>query len=109
MKIACVTGIDITDELGRYENETVLEDGTLCKRKRCSDFRECLHGLEASQSAEGADLVITGRVSDPALTIGPLVHEFSWNITDNPGSDGTGGSGRPSAGVRRTGDRWLFR
>ena len=33
---------------------------------------------------EGANLVITGRVSDPALTIGPLVHEFGWNIDDNP-------------------------
>ena len=28
--------------------------------------------------------VITGRVSDPALTIGPLVYEFGWNIDDNP-------------------------
>ena len=33
---------------------------------------------------EGANLVITGRVSDPALTIGPLVYEFGWNIDDNP-------------------------
>ena len=30
LKIACVTGDDITDELDKYENEKVLEDGTLC-------------------------------------------------------------------------------
>ena len=30
---------------------------------------------------ESADIVITGRVSDPALALGPLIHEFGW--TDN--------------------------
>lgn len=34
LKIACVTGDDITDELDKYENEKVLEDGTLLKRKK---------------------------------------------------------------------------
>ncbi|MFT3761502.1 MAG: DUF1446 domain-containing protein [Pseudoxanthomonas sp.] len=30
----------------------------------------------------GANLVICGRVSDPALFLGPLVHEFGWSMTD---------------------------
>ena len=34
LKIACVTGDDITDELDKYENEKVLEDGTLLKEKK---------------------------------------------------------------------------
>ena len=34
LKIACVTGDDITDELDKYENEKVLEDGTLLKKKK---------------------------------------------------------------------------
>lgn len=87
LKIACVTGDDITDELDKYENEKVLEDGTVLKEKKDVLISANVYmGAEGITKAleEGADLVITGRVSDPALTIGPLVHEFGWNITDNP-------------------------
>jgi len=32
--------------------------------------------------AQGARVVITGRVADASLTVGPAVHEFGWSWTD---------------------------
>ncbi len=31
---------------------------------------------------QGANIVITGRVTDTGLTLGPMIHEFGWGRTD---------------------------
>jgi hypothetical protein len=36
----------------------------------------------AEALARGADVVLTGRVVDSALILGPLIHEFGWKPTD---------------------------
>ena len=50
--------------------------------------------VEALQ--QGADVVITGRVADASLTVGPAVHEFGWGFGDRTS---TGSRRRPSPGT----------
>lgn len=42
--------------------------------------------IGAAQIAEGldmgADIVVAGRVSDPSLALGPLIHAFGWGMQD---------------------------
>ena len=53
LKIACVTGDDITDELDKYENEKVLEEGTLLKEKKDYIYRNYRH-------AQGESILFPG-------------------------------------------------
>ena len=32
--------------------------------------------------AQGADVIVTGRVADPALMLAPLIHAFGWAMDD---------------------------
>lgn len=91
LKIACVTGDDITDRLEQYSDYTVLETGKPL-REMGNDLISANVYLGAEGITEalqnGADIVITGRVSDPALTVGPLVYEFGWNLREHPAQMG---------------------
>lgn len=79
LKIAAVIGDEVTERIPAYGNFTVMETGeplhTLADR--IVSANAYIGGRQISQAlAEGADIVITGRVADPALAVGPLMYEF---------------------------------
>ena len=88
-KIAIVTGDSITgriDEL-RAAGETLthLDTGAdIASVQPRLLFANAYLGAQpiAEALARGADIVITGRVADAALFLGPLVHEFGWRWDD---------------------------
>lgn len=85
LAIACVTGDDKTDELDRYLGYTTIETGEPLSAidgeiLSANGYIGCA-GI-VSALAQEADIVITGRVADPSLTLGPLVHEFGWAMDD---------------------------
>lgn len=85
LKIAAVIGDDVMDHLDRYQEAVVWEtgkplkdlEGTVVSANAYLGIAGILEALE-----QGADVVITGRVSDPALYLAPLVHEFGWQLDD---------------------------
>ena len=86
LKIAVVTGDDVLPALKRNPSafanlETSAPLSTVADRLVTANAY-----LGAAPIADalraGADLVITGRVADPSLTVGPCVAHFGWSATD---------------------------
>jgi len=85
LKIAAITGDDVLEQI-RAGDFTLLErPGHTAAQlgNRIISANAYLGVAPIVQAlAEGADIVITGRVSDPALFMAPLVHEFGWHMQD---------------------------
>ena len=83
-RVAAVTGDDVLDIL-RADDADIIETGL-----RASQMQASLVSANAYIGArpiadaldQGATIVITGRVSDSALFLGPLLHEFGWRDDD---------------------------
>ncbi len=84
LRIAAVDGDDVVDTV-RGGGYRFLEDGRevagLGNRIVSANAYLGAQPIAAALGA-GADVVITGRVADPALFLGPLIHEFGWAEDD---------------------------
>lgn len=89
LKVACVTGDDIYDRL----DELAAQGVTFADRETgqaLGDIRDRVlfasvylgAQVVADALATGADVVITGRTTDTAQFLGPLIHEFGWARDD---------------------------
>lgn len=70
IKVATVTGDDVLERIDDLPESTISANAYLGARPIAA-------ALEA-----GADVVVTGRVVDSALVLGPLMHEFGWGTDD---------------------------
>ena len=85
MKIACVTGDDLLPVIDKYMDTEVWETHEpLSKLPGEIVSANAYMGVEGILKAldQGADVVITGRVADPAIFMAPAIHEFGWSLED---------------------------
>ena len=83
--IAVITG----DNIMSY-HPTLFKSGSVKDLESGMQLPESVMSMNAYFGAEsirkaldlGAEVVITGRCVDSALVLGPLMHEFNWDVTD---------------------------
>lgn len=82
IKVAAVTGDDVfekinTSSIALETNEALNNSGELISANAYLGVDGILTALQAN-----ADIIITGRVSDPSLFLAPMIFEFGWATTD---------------------------
>jgi hypothetical protein len=89
IRVATVTGDDILARLPDLQQPGEifknLDDG-----RRLSEVSGAISSANAYLGAfpvaealgRGADIVICGRVTDPSLVLGPMIHEFGWKVDE---------------------------
>ncbi len=84
LKIAAVFGDDVLDACRDGDLPIMEFDGTIKQLGNRVLSANAYLGAEPMVGAlrGGADVVITGRASDPALFLAPMVHAFGWALDD---------------------------
>ena len=86
LNIAGVSGDNLLSDM----RDTVLANSNTDDIDSGNSLPDTLASMNAYLGAQpiadaldaGADIVVTGRVVDSALVLGPLIHEFSWSKDD---------------------------
>jgi hypothetical protein len=84
LKVAAVIGDDVLDACKRGNYPLLETCGSVADLgNRVLSANAYLGAGPIVQALSlGADVVITGRVGDPALFMAPLIHEFGWAMDD---------------------------
>ncbi len=84
LKIAAVVGDDVLDACKDGDFAIMEFDGTIRQLGNRLLSANAYLGAEPMAQAltSGADIVITGRASDPALFLAPMIHAFGWALDD---------------------------
>jgi hypothetical protein len=86
LKIAAVVGDDVLEACKRADLPIVEFAGSIKTLGNRIVSANAYLGAEpiAEALSAGADIVITGRASDPALFLAPMIHAFGWAMDDWP-------------------------
>ncbi len=89
VKIATVTGDDVLERLPEFQAKGLKLANMDTGEGLFDTSRQILSANVYLQTqamvdalATGADIVLTGRCTDPGLTLAPLIHEFGWAEDD---------------------------
>src|ERR1700722_2111322 len=84
LKVAAVVGDDVLAACQQSDLPIMEFDGTISQfgNRLISANAYLGAGPMAEALDRGADVVITGRASDPALFLAPLIHAFGWPMDD---------------------------
>ena len=84
LKIAAITGDDVLDQVKGSAFRSLDTDEPVQAYDNRMVSANAYLGVQpiVEALAGGADVVIAGRIADPALFLAPLVHEFGWSMDD---------------------------
>lgn len=84
LKVAAVVGDDVLDACKDGDLAIMEFAGTIRQLGNRLLSANAYLGAEPMAQAlgSGADIVITGRASDPALFLAPMIHAFGWAMDD---------------------------
>jgi hypothetical protein len=83
LKVACIAGDCLMDRLADFADTRDMFTGGAFPTKGVTSANAYLGAFPIAHAlAAGADIVITGRVVDSALALGPLIHELGWGPDD---------------------------
>jgi hypothetical protein len=95
--------LGLSVQVGHVEGDAVDVPGALTANAYLGGFgiAECLRG--------GATVVVTGRVTDASLVVGPAIHRFSWTRSDVDALAGATVAGHIlECGAQSTGGNFSF-
>lgn len=84
LRVAIVEGDDLTGTFSVEALRARESGGTILETSDHVVSANAYMGAAGIAQAldRGADVVVTGRIADPSLVLGPLVHAYSWSFED---------------------------
>ncbi len=82
LKVACIEGDDLmgrVDDLAARQIHDMFSGAAFPDPKSVGSVNTYIGGFPIARAlARGADIVVTGRCVDSAVTLGACIHEFGW-------------------------------